>query len=362
MTLFNPDFSRITDEHGRPVSGGLAYFYKSGAVPTLQAVYADNALLNPHTNPVVADAEGLLPAIYLNDALTYAVEFRDASSDTLRTADPVNKSNATGSPVDTVSAANYAVQPSDANRLKKRTAAGAMADTLPTGLSAGNGFRVTIWNATTLYADTVSVASSGTINGAASFAILPGQWVTFISDGANWVAQPAPLMTGLREYAIEGGGLIPRTTDGATYSKYETATNKRNFDSYLFAVGAQKYCDFTLPLPPSYGGGPIQAIVEWTDTGATAAQTCTFGVAGRCLADGDVLDQALGTAAEQADAVDAPGDAMKTPAFNFTPANAGSGRLLTGTLYRKASTGTITGDVRVLSLRLLVPLNGSVDG
>ena len=362
MSLFNLNFSRITDSNGRPIAGGLAYFYVTGTT-TLQTVYEDNSLLTPHTNPVVADGSGLLPPIYLDDAKTYKVVFKSAAGVTLSTADPVNASNALGSPIDTVSATSYVVLSSDANRIKKRTASGAMTDTLPTAASAGNGCRATIWNATTAYTDTVNVASSGTINGASTFAILPGQQVTFVSDGSAWFAQAAPITTGNHEIPIPAGGLIPRATNGATYAKLETTTNKNNLDTYQFAYASQKNCDFTVQLPPSYSGGAIQAIVEWTDDGTgSSTQTITWGVAGRCLADGDALDQALGTAAEQADALDTSKDYMKSAAFSFTPANAGAGRFLMGTIYRKASTGTYTGVGWLLGLRLLVPINGSTDG
>ncbi len=63
---------------GAIAPGGKAGFFLAGTV-TQAAVYADSALTTELTNPVVADAEGVLPAIHLDPAVAYKVTVYNAS-------------------------------------------------------------------------------------------------------------------------------------------------------------------------------------------------------------------------------------------------------------------------------------------
>lgn len=59
------------DDDASPLAGALLYFYRTGTT-TPQAVYADFAITTPHSNPVVADAGGKFPKIYLDPNAAYA--------------------------------------------------------------------------------------------------------------------------------------------------------------------------------------------------------------------------------------------------------------------------------------------------
>lgn len=61
--LFNP-FIQVVNANGKPYAGAKLYTYQAGTTTPL-ASYADASLTTPHTNPVVADANGTFPAIYL---------------------------------------------------------------------------------------------------------------------------------------------------------------------------------------------------------------------------------------------------------------------------------------------------------
>lgn len=52
--------------------------------------YQDNALGTPHANPVVADAAGQFPAIYLDPAITYRARIYDQNDNLLDDIDPVH--------------------------------------------------------------------------------------------------------------------------------------------------------------------------------------------------------------------------------------------------------------------------------
>lgn len=70
-------------EDGVPSPGALLYTYLSGT-STPQAVYSDT-IGTERTNPVVADADGVFPVIYLA-ALAYRMEVRNADGDVLYAA------------------------------------------------------------------------------------------------------------------------------------------------------------------------------------------------------------------------------------------------------------------------------------
>lgn len=61
--LFNP-FIQVVNANGKPYAGAKLYTYQAGTTTPL-ASYANSNLTTPHTNPVIADANGTFPAIYL---------------------------------------------------------------------------------------------------------------------------------------------------------------------------------------------------------------------------------------------------------------------------------------------------------
>lgn len=63
MALLSPAGQRITSAAGLPISGGKAQIYDVNTT-TLSAVFSNAAMSTPLTNPVVADANGWLPAIF----------------------------------------------------------------------------------------------------------------------------------------------------------------------------------------------------------------------------------------------------------------------------------------------------------
>lgn len=68
-------------DNGLIAPGAKAYFYASGTSTPL-AVYTDAALTVAHAHPVVADAEGVLPVIYLQ-ALAYRLLVTDSTGATI---------------------------------------------------------------------------------------------------------------------------------------------------------------------------------------------------------------------------------------------------------------------------------------
>lgn len=79
--------ARASDANNNPLSGALVYFYASGTLNLLD-VYTTSALTVAHPNPVVADAGGLLPAIYTNPALDYRAIVKTSAGVTIKDYDP----------------------------------------------------------------------------------------------------------------------------------------------------------------------------------------------------------------------------------------------------------------------------------
>lgn len=81
--LFDPRF-QVVDGNGRPHSGAKLAFYRAGT-SSLVAIYQNAAGSTPHTNPVLADASGVFPPIYLDTSYPYKAILLSASGVTLQT-------------------------------------------------------------------------------------------------------------------------------------------------------------------------------------------------------------------------------------------------------------------------------------
>lgn len=109
QALFNPN--RVFDADGYVVPGGKVYVYLTGT-NTATTVYSDVAGTIPAANPIVADANGVLPQRYVASAVKGAVT--DAADVELYTLDPAPISFTGGgaasstafSPTDNIPASN----------------------------------------------------------------------------------------------------------------------------------------------------------------------------------------------------------------------------------------------------------------
>src|SRR5262245_10494516 len=75
------------DNNGNPLAGGKLFFYEAGtSTPT--PAYADYGLTTPLSNPVILDAGGRAPELFLA-ALSYKQVLQDALGTTLWSADNI---------------------------------------------------------------------------------------------------------------------------------------------------------------------------------------------------------------------------------------------------------------------------------
>jgi len=97
-TLTLPSTSPI-DNNGDTMPGALLFTYLAGTSTKVDS-YTDAALTTPHANPVVADANGRFPAIFLDHTVIYKITIKDP--------DFVNLS---GYPVDNYRMSNQQARP-----------------------------------------------------------------------------------------------------------------------------------------------------------------------------------------------------------------------------------------------------------
>lgn len=97
MPRFTMPFAAAFDGNGRPMAGARLYFYIAGTTTPL-STYSDEALTVANTNPVVADASGTWPAIFLQDK-AYKVVLKTSADATVWTADGVRGVSPAGLPV-----------------------------------------------------------------------------------------------------------------------------------------------------------------------------------------------------------------------------------------------------------------------
>lgn len=79
--------SQQFDSEGRPLSGGLLYFFASGTT-TPQSAFQDTSLTIPYSNPIVLDASGRVPAFYLADGFI-KIRLTDSTGVTVIAADGI---------------------------------------------------------------------------------------------------------------------------------------------------------------------------------------------------------------------------------------------------------------------------------
>ena len=85
-------FLTALDDDGRPIANARLYLYESGGTTNATA-YTTKTLSTPHDQPIVADAAGRFPAIYLRHETNpaYRAVLKDANGATIADVDPINR-------------------------------------------------------------------------------------------------------------------------------------------------------------------------------------------------------------------------------------------------------------------------------
>jgi hypothetical protein len=221
---------QITNNNGVPQAGALLYHYQEGTTSNL-TVYSNDAGTTPHAQPVVCDAGGFVPLIYISDTSDWKVVIQTALGVTLQTYDNLTKApteTSTSSfaapqfPFTQVTSASSPVTllASDAGKAyEANTTSGSITFNLPSAASVGNGKGFVFKKTATANSLILDPSGSETIDDVStSLTITLKDTVTGIfSNGAEWykiteVIIPVPT--------------VQRFTSG-TAATYTPATNVR---------------------------------------------------------------------------------------------------------------------------------------
>jgi len=156
---------------------------------------------------------------------------------------------------------------------------------------------------------------------------------------------------------LSAGAAVPKTTAGcAAAAQVEMATNKQNLKTLDFDTTTEEHADFTFALPSDYDGGTMTAKFVWMHPATTDDFGVTWGIAGRCYADGDALDAAPGTEVMVDDTGGTTSDVYISPAtaaitWAGTPA---AGQLINLTVARKPGEAgdTMAVDAKLIGVQL----------
>ncbi len=229
---------QITDDDGAPVAGALLYHYRATTTTDL-TVYQNSAGSTPHAQPVVCDAGGFVPLIYISDAFAWKVIVKTAGGVTLRTYDNLpaaeadassagfapqlmtwNQKTSASSPV-TLAAADVG------NAYEADTTSGSITFNLPSAASVGNGKGFIFKKTASANSMIIDPSGSETTDDSSTSITVTRQYqvVAIFSNGAEWYVA----WQYLEDVAVARLSAASDTASGiielAVQSEMETATD-----------------------------------------------------------------------------------------------------------------------------------------
>lgn len=165
---------------------------------------------------------------------------------------------------------------------------------------------------------------------------------------------PAVVSGGSTNIWLPAAQWIPRTTSGCGVDSRELTTNKINTDELLFDTATQEYAQCMVVFPSNWNAGTITAKFHWTASSGSGG--VALGLAARCYADDDALDQAMGTGRVAIDTLIAANDVHISPATSAITigGSVANGRPVILEVYREVANGsdTLAVDVRLLGVEI----------
>lgn len=325
--------SQVTNDNGVPQAGALLYHYQAGTTSNL-TVYSNQAGTTPHAQPVVCDAGGFVPLIYIDTTSDWKVVIQTALAVTLHTYDNLAKA-----PV-AASAANFAaplftwnqktsanspvaLAAADAgNAYEADTTSGSITFTLPSAASIGNGkgfvFKKTATanslildpsgsetiddvstNLTITLKDTVTgIYSNGAEWYKVNEIILPVPTVQLFTSGTAATYTPATNVRFIKVRMVGGGG-----GGGAAVTNNGTSGTNSSFGSWVATAGALGLANSPARSAGGSGGASgtgtlVARLSGQSGTGGLSASLPGFGGASIYGGAGTILGSAAGEAAK----------------------------------------------------------------
>lgn len=157
-----------------------------------------------------------------------------------------------------------------------------------------------------------------------------------------------------RTISLTPGFLAPTTTAGcATVATEEFTTNDVDYRHLAFDSSSTESAFAVVQMPDSWDAGVIQYRYSWYDDTGTTSQTVNFSLAGRSYADGDAIDQAIGTAVTLSDSHGTGGIRTSAWSGNVTLAGTPSaGEIVYLKLTRNPGSDTLTEDANLVQVQI----------
>lgn len=170
------------DNNGDPLSGGKLFWYQTGT-STPKPTFSDPALATLNSNPVILDAAGYAPDIFM-DSTDYKLVVKNAADVTQYTADPVFAVPAglRGSTINSQTG-DYTIVAADSGGIIR--ASGTWTLHLLAAAAAGNGYLTDLINSGS-GTITVDPAGAETIDGLSTIAVPAGFSTSIFSTGNEW--------------------------------------------------------------------------------------------------------------------------------------------------------------------------------
>lgn len=134
------------DGNGDPLPGAKAYFYDTGTT-NARTTYQDSGAVTPHADPVVADANGFFPEVFVTGGTAVKCVLKTSADVTVTTQDPCMRIN--------VSSSASAVSFTPTAEIAQTNVQDAI-EQVQTNLEAGSFTNVTVSGAATLASAVVS--------------------------------------------------------------------------------------------------------------------------------------------------------------------------------------------------------------
>lgn len=174
----------------------------------------------------------------------------------------------------------------------------------------------------------------------------------------------ATLMQGKHTIWIPASAMKARVTNGCGSSDYDSGSNDITIATLDFDTTTQEYAH-TIPIgmPKSWNEGTVTAQAYWTNTGGSSTQTVRFTVAGLAISDDDTLNGTFGTAVNLDDTYLAQNNLHITAessaiTIGGTPAE---NDLVIFQVSRDVANDNMSGDARLIGIKIFVTINGATD-
>ena len=301
---------------GASLPSSTAHFFQTGTLTPI-TTYTTSALSVAHNHPVVADANGVFPAIYINEA-TYTT-FRLQ----LKTSSGVLKYDE-----DSIPTTNFALP----------------ATISVTAIELGHASDTTIARVS---AGLISVEGVNQVN----------------TSTFNTLGDARYMKQGLVTVPIMAGAMQAATTNGAASASIETTTNRVLYKTLDFDTTTQEFAGFAIPFPKSYNNSTVTFQPIWTF--ASSSGGVVWALQGVACSDDDASDVAYGTEQTSTDTALTAGDVHIGPTSSAitiagTPATSD---LIFFRVKRNPAdaSDTLAADARLIGIRLFFTQNAADD-